>query len=130
MVVVISIIIYFAVISTCHHYLLAVMVMKQLITSFLNVPFSMISDKFLSEEQDAIIHTVYLHFCQAKTTLLLPITIYCLKRSKCISRILSVSDSLIFLPGNAPYFRADVGWSGGAMVLGKLPVPGRPTYLE
>ena len=22
------------------------------------------------------------------------------------------------------------GWSGGAMVLGKLPVPGRPTYLE
>ena len=23
-----------------------------------------------------------------------------------------------------------LGWSGGAMVLGKLPVPGRPTYLE
>ena len=22
------------------------------------------------------------------------------------------------------------GWSGGAMVLGKLPVPGRPTYLN
>ena len=22
------------------------------------------------------------------------------------------------------------GWSGGAMVLGKLPMPGRPTYLE
>ena len=22
------------------------------------------------------------------------------------------------------------GWSGGAMVLGKLPVPGHPTYLE
>ena len=22
------------------------------------------------------------------------------------------------------------GWSGGAMVLGKLPVPGRPTSLE
>ena len=22
------------------------------------------------------------------------------------------------------------GWSGGAMVQGKLPVPGRPTYLE
>ena len=22
------------------------------------------------------------------------------------------------------------GWSGGAMVLGKLPVPGRPAYLE
>ena len=21
-------------------------------------------------------------------------------------------------------------WSGGAMVLGKLPVPGRPTYLD
>ena len=24
----------------------------------------------------------------------------------------------------------NLGWSGGAMVLGKLPVPGRPTYLE
>ena len=24
---------------------------------------------------------------------------------------------------------ATVGWSGGAMVLGKLPVPGRPTNL-
>ena len=23
-----------------------------------------------------------------------------------------------------------VGWSGGAMVLGKLPVPGRPTNLD
>ena len=23
---------------------------------------------------------------------------------------------------------AHVGWSGGAMVLGKLPVPGRPTF--
>ena len=22
------------------------------------------------------------------------------------------------------------GWSGGAMVLGKLPVPGRPTHLD
>ena len=22
------------------------------------------------------------------------------------------------------------GWSGGAKVLGKLPVPGRPTYLD
>ena len=27
-----------------------------------------------------------------------------------------------------PYFH--VGWSGGAKVLGKLPVPGRPTFLE
>ena len=25
--------------------------------------------------------------------------------------------------------RGDWGWSGGAMVLGKLPVPGRPTIL-
>ena len=25
---------------------------------------------------------------------------------------------------------ADWGWSGGAMVLGKLPVPGRPTDLD
>ena len=23
-----------------------------------------------------------------------------------------------------------LGWSGGAMVLGKLPVPGRPTHLD
>ena len=26
-------------------------------------------------------------------------------------------------------YRAQLGWSGGAMVLGKLPVPGRPTIL-
>ena len=26
--------------------------------------------------------------------------------------------------------RSGKGWSGGAMVLGKLPVPGRPTYLD
>ena len=26
--------------------------------------------------------------------------------------------------------RNQKGWSGGAMVLGKLPVPGSPTYLE
>ena len=28
------------------------------------------------------------------------------------------------------YFSLIKGWSGGAMLLGKLPVPGRPTYLE
>ena len=27
-------------------------------------------------------------------------------------------------------FLCSGGWSGGAMVLCKLPVPGRPTYLE
>ena len=27
-------------------------------------------------------------------------------------------------------FHSQLGWSGGAMVLGKLPVPGRPSYLE
>ena len=34
--------------------------------------------------------------------------------------------------GNAEHmgFLACRGWSGGAMVLGKLPVPGRPTYLD
>ena len=26
-------------------------------------------------------------------------------------------------------YRKNKGWSGGAMVLGKLPVPGRPTIL-
>ena len=28
------------------------------------------------------------------------------------------------------YFKAYVGWLGGAKVLGKLPVPGRPSYLN
>ena len=28
------------------------------------------------------------------------------------------------------YFSLYRGWSGGAMVLGKLPVPGRPTCLD
>ena len=28
------------------------------------------------------------------------------------------------------YFGQTRGWSGGAKVLGKLPVPGRPTYLD
>ena len=27
-------------------------------------------------------------------------------------------------------FSVTGGWSGGAMVLGKLPVPGRPTCLD
>ena len=27
------------------------------------------------------------------------------------------------------FYHASGGWSGGAMVLGKLPVPGRPTIL-
>ena len=30
----------------------------------------------------------------------------------------------------AIYFYLRLGWSGGAMVLGKLPVPGRPTNLD
>ena len=29
-----------------------------------------------------------------------------------------------------PFFKEIMGWSGGAMVLGKLPVPARPTYLD
>ena len=28
------------------------------------------------------------------------------------------------------YVETSKGWSGGAMVLGKLPVPGRPTNLD
>ena len=28
------------------------------------------------------------------------------------------------------YLKKSSGWSGGAMVLGKLPVPGRPTDLD
>ena len=35
----------------------------------------------------------------------------------------SVNLTTLFLGGGG------VGWSGGAMVLGKLPVPGRPTIL-
>ena len=27
-------------------------------------------------------------------------------------------------------YHKGLGWSGGVMVLGKLPVPGRPTYLD
>ena len=27
-------------------------------------------------------------------------------------------------------FQGNMGWLGGAMVLGKLPVPGRPTNLD
>ena len=33
----------------------------------------------------------------------------------------------LFSFGNVPKIQ---GWLGGAMVLGKLPVPGRPTYLD
>ena len=29
-----------------------------------------------------------------------------------------------------PTTKKKEGWSGGAMVLGKLPVPGRPTYVD
>ena len=43
----------------------------------------------------------------------------------CLDILLSSSLSLLCLP---PFGRR--GWSGGAMVLGKHPVPGRPTYLD
>ena len=46
-----------------------------------------------------------MHFCLTKTALVLLITIYCLQRSKLISRILGVSDSLVFPPRNVPTFR-------------------------
>ena len=36
--------------------------------------------------------------------------------------IVNISNELIF-------YVYRFGWSGGAMVLGKLPVPGRPTHL-
>ena len=32
--------------------------------------------------------------------------------------------------GSKDYLCGGWGWSGGAMVLGKLPVPGRPTNLN
>ena len=32
--------------------------------------------------------------------------------------------------GIFPDYPIERGWSGGAKVLGKLPVPGRPTYLD
>ena len=42
-----------------------------------------------------------------------------------------VKDKGVFILHPLQHFpRTDRGWSGGAMVLGKLPVPGRPTYLE
>ena len=37
--------------------------------------------------------------------------------------------SQCFLKGEIPTQSTLRGWSGGAMVLGKLPVPGRPTLL-
>ena len=36
----------------------------------------------------------------------------------------------MFIPWLASFLRGWGGWSGGAVVLGKLPVPGRPTYLD
>ena len=39
-------------------------------------------------------------------------------------------DTQIFLDGTEKSLKETLGWSGGAMVLGKLPVPGRPTYLD
>ena len=41
--------------------------------------------------------------------------------------------TLVMLAVLSPTTRIEVrcqGWSGGAMVLGKLPVPGRPTHLD
>ena len=40
--------------------------------------------------------------------------------------------AVLYLTGfSAPLlFNRTLGWSGGAMVLGKLPVPGRPTCLD
>ena len=36
----------------------------------------------------------------------------------------------LFEEGRKQFFRREIwGWSGGAKVLGKLPVPGRPTIL-
>ena len=34
----------------------------------------------------------------------------------------------VWIPGFLPAL--SLGWLGGGMVLGKLPVPGRPTYLD
>ena len=39
----------------------------------------------------------------------------------------SIRLALVALCDNVLLF---VGWSGGAMVLGKLPVPGRPTNFD
>ena len=38
-----------------------------------------------------------------------------------------LTDCIDFSEDRNKYFQVTVGWSGGAMVLGKLPVPGRPT---
>ena len=37
---------------------------------------------------------------------------------------------LVIITLDCPFYPLSRGWSGGAMVLGKLPVPGRPTDLE
>ena len=48
-----------------------------------------------------------------------------------ISRFQFEPNSLCFLNDKHKVIALSVrGWSGGAMVLGKLPVPGRPTNLD
>ena len=42
----------------------------------------------------------------------------------------SPSESLLAEANEQSLYNRRRGWSGGAMVLGKLPVPGRPTNLD
>ena len=42
----------------------------------------------------------------------------------------NVSQMNLFIKAYINIFWRSLGWSGGAKVLGKLPVPGRPTYLD
>ena len=42
-----------------------------------------------------------------------------------MEEVLKLQDGILFIMSPTPR-----GWSGGAKVLGKLPVPGRPTILN
>ena len=59
----------------------------------------------------------------------------CVRPSTIVTTLASICSALatavaIIKPYMPWSFPGAEGWSGGAMVLGKLPVPGRPTYLD
>ena len=47
-----------------------------------------------------------------------------------ISNYLDNRQQRVALKSSMSSFKSTMGWSGGAIVLGKVPVPGRPTNLD
>ena len=84
-----------------------------------NLYFTSYITSYVFVREDSVlmkIHAVYV-----KINIVLDILPKILSLSLCLSVCLSLSTFI---------FYESRGWSGGAMVLGKLPVPGRPTYLD